>query len=78
MRCARTVLERNYGPYPRGSQSGPNRTSATPPNGCAGWPAIRPQAARLGLAGQATIEARFAPAVIGGRYRQRLEAISTF
>jgi glycosyltransferase involved in cell wall biosynthesis len=77
VRCARTVLERNYGPYPRGS------SWAEPDVGhaaewmrrLAGDPA---EAARLGLAGQATIEARFAPAVIGGRYRQRLEAISTF
>jgi len=34
--------------------------------------------ARLGAAARATIESRFAPAVIGERYRRRLEYIAMF
>jgi glycosyltransferase involved in cell wall biosynthesis len=77
VRSMRTVLERNYGPYPRGSSwAEPDVAHAAEwMRRLAGDPA---EAARLGLAGQATIETRFAPAVIGARYRQRLEAISTF
>jgi hypothetical protein len=38
----------------------------------------RALAARLGAAARATIETRFAPAVVGARYRRRLEAIAAF
>jgi hypothetical protein len=38
--------------------------------------ADRVLAARLGAAARATIEEKFAPAVIGARYRRRLEAIA--
>jgi hypothetical protein len=34
--------------------------------------------ATLGAAARATIEARLSPAVIGTRYRRRLESIATF
>jgi hypothetical protein len=40
--------------------------------------ADRTLAARLGAAARETIQRRFAPAVIGARYRQRLENIATF
>jgi hypothetical protein len=36
----------------------------------------RALAARLGAAARVTIEARFAPAIVGARYRRRLEAIA--
>ena len=77
VRATRTVLEHNYGPYPRGSSwAEPDVAHAAEwMRRLAGDPA---EAARLGLAGQATIEARFALAAVGARYRQRLEAISTF
>ena len=32
----------------------------------------------LGAAARRTIEERFSPAVIGARYRRRLEAVATF
>ena len=77
VRYAPMTLERNHGPYTRGS------TWAEPDIAhAADWmqrlsrdPVL---GIRLGAAAQATIEARFAPAVIGARYRHRLEAISTF
>jgi hypothetical protein len=34
------------------------------------------ESARLGAAARRTIEERFSPAVIGARYRRRLEAIA--
>ena len=40
--------------------------------------ADRGLAANLGTAARATIETRFAPAVIGARYRRRLESIACF
>ncbi len=69
------TLDRNVGPYARG------QIWADPdPADAANWmkkihrdPELR---ARLGAAAQATIERRFAPAVIGTRYRRRLEAIA--
>ncbi|MFI5336746.1 MAG: glycosyltransferase family 4 protein, partial [Opitutales bacterium] len=73
---SRTVaLDRDHGPYARG------QIWAEPDADHAAWwmrqlagdPA---QAARLGAAARTTIEERFAPAVIGARYRRRLAAIA--
>lgn len=69
------ALERNHGPYARG------QTWAEPDVGIAADWMRRLAAApdlgrRLGAAARATIEQRFSPAVIGARYRRRLEAIA--
>ncbi|MDP3073362.1 MAG: glycosyltransferase family 4 protein [Opitutaceae bacterium] len=77
VRAPLVTLDRNHGPYAKGS------TWADPdPAHAAEWMqklfADRALAAQLGAAGQATIAARFAPAVIGARYRRRLESIATF
>ncbi|HLP03361.1 MAG TPA: glycosyltransferase family 4 protein [Opitutaceae bacterium] len=69
------TLDRNVGPYAKG------QTWADPDIEHAAWwmrrlvaePALREQ---LGAKARATIEERFAPAVIGRRYRRRLEAIA--
>ena len=71
------TLDRSHGPYGRGS------TWAEPEvSHAAEWMrrlvADRGLAARLGAAARVTMETRFAPAVIGARYRKRLEAIATF
>ncbi|HEX2101352.1 MAG TPA: glycosyltransferase family 4 protein [Candidatus Synoicihabitans sp.] len=74
--CRLVPLERNIGPYAKG------QIWAEPEIGhaaswiarLAGEPGLR---ARLGAAARATIERRFAPAVVGARYRRRLEAIAT-
>lgn len=67
-------LERSVGPYARG------QTWADPDvSHAADWMrrlvADRALRERLGAAARETIERRFAPAVIGARYRRRLEAI---
>jgi len=75
VRCALATLDRNHGPYAKG------QTWADPDIGhAAEWmrrlhadPAL---GRALGAAARATIEARFAPAVIGARYRRRLETIA--
>ena len=77
VRTPLVTLERNHGPYAKGS------TWANPdPAHAAAWMqrlfADRALAASLGAAARATIEVRFSPAVIGARYRRRLEAIATF
>ena len=75
---ARVVpLERNHGPYSRGA------TWADPdPAHAAEWMRLlagdRALAARLGENARSTIAARFSPAAIGARYRQRLEIIAGF
>ena len=69
------TLEKNVGPYAKG------QTWANPDVEHAAWwmrrlvaePELREQ---LGAKARATIEERFAPAVIGARYRRRLEAIA--
>lgn len=69
------TLAQNHGPYAKG------QTWADPDVEHAAWwmrrlvaePALREQ---LGAKARATIEQRFAPAVIGRRYRRRLEAIA--
>ena len=77
VRAPLIALDRNYGPYAKGSfWADPDPAHA------AEWMHTlftnRTLAAQLGTAAQATIRTRFAPAVIGARYRQRLESISTF
>ncbi len=77
VRARLVTLEQNHGPYAKGS------TWADPdPAHAAEWMkmlyADRALAARLGAAAKETIAARFAPAVIGARYRKRLESIATF
>ena len=77
VRAKLITLEQNHGPYAKGS------TWADPdPVHAAEWMtrlfADRALAPRLGAAAKETITARFAPAVIGARYRRRLESIATF
>ena len=77
MRAPLLTLNRNHGPYAKGA------TWADPDPGHAAEhlrelfadPGLR---ARLGAAARTTVADRFAPAVIGARYRRRLEAIATF
>jgi glycosyltransferase involved in cell wall biosynthesis len=69
------TLERNYGPYTRGSHW------AEPDTEHAAWWMRRlfedrGLAAKLGAAAKATMEERFSPSVIGTRYRRRLEALA--
>lgn len=72
-----TPPDGNHGPYGRGSV-----WAEADPSHAAEWmrrlASDRSLAARLGAAAQATIETRFSPAVIGERYRRRLEAIAEF
>lgn len=77
VRATTVTLERSYGPYAKGS------TWAEPdPGHAAEWMrrlvADRALGARLGAAARETVAARFAPTVIGARYRRRLESIATF
>ncbi|MBI5766326.1 MAG: glycosyltransferase [Verrucomicrobia bacterium] len=77
VRAPLIMLEKNHGPYAKGS------TWADPdPSHAAEWMqklvADRVLAASLGAAARATIESRFSPAVIGARYKQRLQAIAAF
>jgi glycosyltransferase involved in cell wall biosynthesis len=77
VRARLVTLDRNHGPYAKGA------TWADPdPRHAAEQMrrlfADRALAATLGAAARATVEARFAPVVIGARYRQRLHAIATF
>ena len=77
VRCRPVTLERNHGPYAKG------QTWAEPDiDHAAEW--MRRLAtdhalgARLGSAARATIEERFSPAVIGARFRRRLEVIASW
>ena len=75
VRCRVVTLDRNHGPYAKGQAwAEPDIDHA------AEWMqrlgADRDLAARLGAAARATIEEKFSPAVIGARYRRRLEAIA--
>ena len=77
VRARLVTLEQSHGPYAKGS------TWADPdPAHAAEWMQIlfadRALASRLGAAARETIQARFSPAVIGARYRKRLESIATF
>ncbi|MCF7687569.1 MAG: glycosyltransferase family 4 protein [Cephaloticoccus sp.] len=70
-------LERNYGPYGKGQT-----WAEADVDHAAHWmqqvATDQNLAARIGSAARATIESRFAPAVIGARYRRRLENITTW
>ena len=68
-------LEHNIGPYAKGQRwAEPDvAAAAAAMRRLAADPALRDE---LGVAARATIEARFSPAVVGARYRRRLEAIA--
>jgi glycosyltransferase involved in cell wall biosynthesis len=77
VRAATLVLERSHGPYAKGA------TWADPDVGHASeWMrrlhGDRALAEQLGGEARKTVESRFSPAVIGARYRRRLESIATF
>jgi len=77
VRADLVTLTENHGPYAKG------QTWAKPDvaHAAAHMRALfsdRALCARLGAAARATIAARFSPAVIGARYRRRLEAIAGF
>ena len=75
VRCSLVTLEKTHGPYTKG------QTWAEPDIDHAAWwmqqlhgdPAL---ARRVGEQARAAIEAELAPAVVGARYRRRLEAIA--
>ena len=68
------TLEQNHGPYMKGSvwAEADVDQAASWMRKISGDPAL---AARLGAAARGTMEQRYSPAVIGARYRQRLENI---
>ena len=77
VRARLVTLERNHGPYPRGA----TWADPDPADAAAQMRRLfsdRALAAKLGAAARQTMHARFAPAVIGARYRQRLASIATF
>jgi glycosyltransferase involved in cell wall biosynthesis len=77
VRAQLVTLEQNHGPYARGS----TWADPDPAHAAEHMRAVfadRKLAARLGAAARETIRTRFAPAVIGARYRRRLESIATF
>lgn len=75
VRCRVVALERSHGPYSKGQTWAEPDTSHA-----AEWMRLlfldRALGARLGRAARETIAGRFAPSVIGARYRTRLEAIA--
>ncbi len=77
VRCTLVALEQNHGPYAKGG------TWAEPDvDHAAEWMvrlfSERGLAARIGLAARQSVERQLSPAVIGARYRRRLEAIACF
>jgi glycosyltransferase involved in cell wall biosynthesis len=75
VRYSLVKLEENHGPYAKGG------TWAEPDIGHAAQlmkhiASAPAEASRIGAAARRTIEERFSPAVIGARYRSRLEAIA--
>ncbi len=75
VRCTLVTLERNHGPYAKG------QTWAAPDIDHAAWwmqqlASDRALGRKLGAAARAHLEEKFSPAVIGARYRRRLEAIA--
>ena len=75
VRCALVTLDRDHGPYAKG------QTWAEPDvDHAAEWMsrlfADRALARSLGSAARVTIEERFSPAIIGARYKRRLETIA--
>jgi glycosyltransferase involved in cell wall biosynthesis len=75
VRCRPVTLERSHGPYAKGQVwADPDLDHAAEQmRRVAGDAAL---ARRLGAAAARTIRERFAPAVVGARYRRRLEAIA--
>lgn len=75
VRYALRTLERNHGPYMKGS-----RWAEPDTEHAAEWMRRlfedRELAARLGAAARAQIEELFSPSAIGARYRRRLEALA--
>jgi glycosyltransferase involved in cell wall biosynthesis len=77
VRAKPVVLEQSHGPYAKGSVwADPEVSHAA--DYMRQLFADRTLAARLGTAARETITSRFSPAVIGTRYRRRLESIATF
>jgi glycosyltransferase involved in cell wall biosynthesis len=77
VRAPLITLDRHHGPYAKGS------TWADPDPAHAAEHmrhlfADRALCAQLGAAARTSIEQRYSPAIIGARYRRRLEAIATF
>jgi glycosyltransferase involved in cell wall biosynthesis len=77
VRSTLVALDRHHGPYTRGQiWAEPDAAHA------ADWMrrlfSDRDLGVRLGKAARSTVEERFAPAVIGRRYRRRLEAIAAW
>lgn len=77
VRAGLVTLERTHGPYSKG------QTWAAPDIDHAAWwmqqlHGDHAQAQRIGEAARATIETELAPAVVGARYRRRLEAIASW
>lgn len=77
VRARLVTLEQNHGPYAKGSTwAEPDALHAA--EHMRRLAADRALAAKLGAAARETIQRRFFPAVIGARYRARLENIATF
>ncbi len=77
VRARLVTLEQSHGPYAKGSTwADPDPTHAA--EHMRRLFSDRALGASLGAAAQASIRARFAPAVIGARYRKRLENIASF
>ena len=77
VRARLVTLEQSHGPYAKGSTwADPDAAHAA--DYMRQLFNDRPLATRLGNAARETIESRFSPAVIGARYRRRLESIATF
>ncbi len=77
VRCRLVTLEQNHGPYAKGS----TWAEPDPAHAADCMRALyhdRKLAARLGAAARETIATRYSPAVIGPRYRRRLDRIATF
>ena len=77
VRAPLVTLQENHGPYAKGQVwADPDVDHA------AGWmrrlAENRTLGAQLGTAARATIAEKFSPAVIGARYRRRLEALATW
>jgi hypothetical protein len=75
VRCSLVTLDRTHGPYTTG------QTWAEPDVDHAAWwmqqlHADPAQARQIGQAARISVENELAPAVIGARYRRRLEVIA--
>lgn len=77
VRAKLITLDRSHGPYRKGATwSDPDPAHAA--EHMRALFADRALGTRLGTAAQASVRAQFSPAVIGARYRQRLEQIASF